>query len=298
MNATWLARAARLLTAAAAAALLTSCGGESVISDLKPERFLVMGDNMMDVGQNGYVYTINDGSPTWVQTFAGHYGLTVEPSNAGGWGFAQGGARISAAGEAPSVTAQVDAALARTTLGKNDVVLIGGGQSDIVAAVQAHGISREATAAVRQAGDELAQQVRRIVQAGATHVAVVGAPLMGDTPWARAQNQENAINELSVAFNNALLLGIHDMGETVLYLDAALFFDLLYDDADNHGFSNYRDPICTTPDVTTCTPATLRDEHYDRWLFADGLHFTPYALRLFGTDDYSESGFSRFDDRW
>ncbi|MBR6975715.1 MAG: SGNH/GDSL hydrolase family protein [Ottowia sp.] len=298
MNASWPARIARLLAVTAATLALASCGGESVISDLKPERFLVVGDDMMDVGQNGYVYTINDGSKTWVQTFAGHYGLTVESENNGGWGFAQGGARISAPSEAPSVTAQVDEMLDRTTLGKNDVVLIGGGQSDIVAAVQELGISKEATTAVQQAGTELAQQVRRVVAAGATHVAVVGSPLVGDTPWARAQNQEKAINDLSVAFNNALLLGIHDMGDTVIYLDAALFFDLLYDDASNHGFSNGKDPVCTTPDVTTCTAATVRDANYNRWLFADDKHFTPEALRLFGTDEYSESGFSRFDDRW
>ena len=298
MNTSWLRRAARLLTACAATALLASCGGDSVVSDLTPERFLVLGDDFMDVGQNGYVYTINDGSQTWVQTFASNYGLDVQPANAGGWGFAQGGARISAAGAAPSVAAQIDAMLERTTLGKNDVVLIGGGQNDVIAAVQEHGISQEATAAVKQAGDALAQQVRRLTDAGATHVAVVGTPLVGDTPWARAQEQESAINSLSVAFNNALLLGIHDMGDKVLYLDAALFFDLIYDDTDDYGFRNGKDPICTTPDATTCTTATLRDESYDRWLFADDLHFTPYALRLFGTDTYSESGFSRFDARW
>ena len=296
MNTSCLRRAARLLTAAAATALLASCGGDSIVSDLNPERFIVMGDDFMDVGQNGYVYTVNDGSPTWVQTFAGHYGLSVQPSGAGGWGFAQGGARISEAGTAPSVVEQVNEALGRTTLGKNDVVLIGGGMNDIVAAVEAHGVAG-ATAAVQQAGKALAQQVRRVVDAGATHVAVIGSPLMGDTPWGRARG-EGAVNDVSVAFNNALLSDIHDMGDTVIYLDAALFLDLLYDDAGNHGFSNARDAVCTTPDVTTCTAATVRDANYARWLFADGLHFTPEALRLFGSDDYAESGFSRFDDRW
>lgn len=297
MQPSFLRRATRLLAAAAAAtALLTSCGGDSVVSDLNPERFLVAGDDMMDVGQKGYVYTVNDGSQTWVQLFASHYGLDVQPSSKGGWGFAEGGARISAAGDAPSVTAQVDEMLGRTTLGKNDVVLIGGGQSDIVAAVEAHGVSDAAKQAVQQAGSELAQQVRRIVDAGATHVAVVGAPLMGDTPWGRAQ--EDAINKLSNEFNEALLLGIHDMGATVLYLDAALFFDLLHDAPGDYGFSNGRDAVCTTPDATTCTASTVHAENYERWLFADDKHFTPYALRLFADDGYSESGYSRFDNRW
>lgn len=298
MNTSCLRRAARLLAAAAATALLASCGGDSVVSDLNPERFLVVGDDMMDVGQNDYVYTVNDGSPIWVQTFASHYGLDVQPSSKGGWGFAQGGARISAAGTAPSVVEQVNEMLGRTTLGKNDVVLIGGGQSDIVAAVEAAGgVTDAATAAVQQAASELAQQVRRIVDAGATHVAVVGAPPMGDTPWGRARG-EDAVNNLSVAFDNALKLGIYDMGDTVLFLDVALFFDLLYDDYEHHGFSNGRDAVCSTPDVSTCTAAEVKDADYTRWLFADDKHFTPEALRLFGTDSYSESGFSRFDDRW
>lgn len=303
MNTSCLRRAARLLAAAAATALLASCGGDSVVSDLNPERFLVVGDDMMDVGQNGYVYTVNDGSPIWVQTFASHYGLDVQPSSKGGWGFAQGGARISAAGTAPSVVEQVNEMLGRTTLGKNDVVLIGGGQSDIVAAVEAAGgVTDAATAAVQQAGSELAQQVRRIVDAGATHVAVVGAPPMGDTPWGREKGRDNgdAVNNLSVAFDNALKLGIYDMGDTVLFLDVALFLDLFYDDHENYGFSNRDAGVCNTPDVTTCNgnAATVRDANYNRWLFADDKHFTPEALRLFGTDSYSESGYTRFKDRW
>ncbi|MBQ6657298.1 MAG: SGNH/GDSL hydrolase family protein [Ottowia sp.] len=297
MNTSCLRRAARLLTAAAATALLASCGGDSIVSDLNPERFIVMGDDFMDVGQNGYVYTVNDGTPTWVQTFASHYGLDVQPSGAGGWGFAQGGARISEAGAAPSVVEQVNEALGRTALGKNDVVLIGGGQNDVVAAVDAHGVSDAAYAAVEQAGSELAQQVRRIVDAGATHVAVVGVPPMGDTPWGRARGEE-AINNLSVAFDNALKLGIHDMGDTVLFLDAALFFDLFYDAHEDYGFSNRDEGVCSTPDVTTCTTADVKDPSYTRWLFADDKHFTPEALRLFGTDAYSESGYTRFRDRW
>ncbi len=303
MNTSRLVRAARWLAATAAIAVLTACGGESVVTDLNPERFLVVGDDLMDVGQNGYLYTINDGQPSWVQDFAAHYGLAVTPANDGGWGFAQGHARVTAADEssgtnAPSVSAQIDAMLARTTLGSGDIVLIGGGQPDIIAAVQQYGISEEATAAVRQAGSELAQQVRRVTDAGATHVAVVGVPLLGDTPWARAQGLEGAVNSLCIAFNTALLLDIHDMGDKVLYLDAALFFDLIFDDADDFGFTNGKDPVCTTPDVSTCTADTVSDENYDRWLFADDLHFTPRALRLFGSDNYSETGYSRFDNRW
>ncbi|MBQ9579120.1 MAG: hypothetical protein IJR28_06280 [Ottowia sp.] len=297
MNTSCLRRAARLLTAVVATALLASCGGgeDSVVHGPAPGRFLVMGDDMLDVGQkNGYVYTVNDGTPFWVQVVASNYGLFVQPSGAGGWGFAQGGARISAAGAAPSVTAQVDEMLARTTLNATDVVLIGGGMNDIVAAVEAHGVSAEATAAVEQAGNELAQQVRRIVAAGAKEVLVVGVPWMGNTPWGRALNQDG-INKLSQAFNYAALGDIegHHMGDTVLVVENALLFNLFYDDPEAYGFTNGRDAVCTTPVETPCTRETVYAQDYDYWLFADDKHFTPSALRLYGAQLYNA-----FNNRW
>lgn len=293
MNASWLARAARLLTAAAAAVLLTSCGGDSMVHGPTPKRFLVVGDDMLDVGQNGYVYTVNDGTPAWVEFFAGSYGQTVGPSSKGGWGFAQGGARVSAAGAAPSVTAQVDEMLARTTLNATDVVLVGGGQSDIVAAVQDYGVSAEATAAVDQAGKELAQQVRRLVAAGAKEVLVTGVPRMGDMPWGRANR--DGINKLSETFNYAVIgdLEEHNMGDTVLFVEQALLFALFYDDYESYGFSNGRDAVCTTPVETPCTLETLHAQDYDYWLFADDKHFTPNALRLYGDRLYTA-----YSNRW
>ena len=59
----WIRRAAGVLLVAATA-LLAACGSGSVVSDLVPQRFITVGDGFADVGQNGYRYTINDGSPS------------------------------------------------------------------------------------------------------------------------------------------------------------------------------------------------------------------------------------------
>ena len=308
MSSPWIRRAAGSLLVAATA-LLAACGSGSVVSDLEPKRFITVGDGFADVGQNGHRYTINDGSLNWVQQLASYYSLTVAPASSGGFGYAQGNARVatpdtSSGTNAPSVTAQVDALLARTTLGKNDVVFINGGMSDIVAAVQATGISAATNATVDTAARALADQVRRVVAAGATHVVVSGVYNLGITPWATPWGRSQPtgggpVTDLSVAFNDRLLIQIADMGATVLYFDPALFFNLIYNKPSNYPVDNGTDPVCTTPDASTCTPTTLvAGADPSRWLFADGLYFTPAMQRLFASDGYAENAYTRFKNRW
>ena len=300
MNASWFRRAAQAVACAGALTLLAACGSGSVVSDLEPKRFLTVGDSFMDVGQAGVVYTVNDGSSTWVQDLAAHYKQTVLPASAGGSGYAQGHARVAAADPAgaPSVTAQIDTLLASTTLHPtDDVVLINGGTHDIVAAVAATGLSDATTKTVQEAGKALAEQVRRVVKAGGKHVAVTGVPLLGNSPWGRSFD-ERKVNDLSIAFNTALLTEIVDLGANVLYFDAAFFFDLMYDKPQNYQFDNGKEPVCTTPDASTCTPATVVTPDYNRYLYADSLHFTPKALRNFASSSYSENAYHRFKNRW
>ena len=302
MNASWFRRAALALGCAGTLALLTACGSGSVVSDLAPKRFLTVGDSFMDVGQSGKRYTVNDGSNNWVQELAAHYGVTVSAASAGGSGHAQGHARIAAAdpiGGAPSVTTQIDTLLASTTLSDtDDVVLINGGMHDIVAAVEAGGLSDATTQAVKDAGKALATQVRRVVSAGGKHVVVTGVPLLGDSPWARARNQRDGINALSVAFNDALLIDIADMGATVLYFDSALFFNLINNKPERYSVDNATDPVCTTPDASTCTPSSVVSTDYNRYMYADSLNFTPKVQRNFVDRSYTENAYDKFKNRW
>ena len=52
MKASWTRRATLALATAGAATLLAACGDGSVISDLKPTRFITVGDSFADVGQS------------------------------------------------------------------------------------------------------------------------------------------------------------------------------------------------------------------------------------------------------
>ncbi|MFV0678805.1 GDSL family lipase [Ottowia sp.] len=304
MTTMWFRRAALALVCAGTA-LVSACGDGSVVSDLDPERFISVGDGFTDVGQLGYRYTVNDGSLTWNQYLASHYDQTITPASEGGWGYSQGHARVASADtssgtNAPSVKEQIDTLLARTTFQDNDVMMINGGMSDIVAAVNDTGISDATTATVKAAGTALGEQTRRLVEAGATHVVVTGVYWLGHTPWGRGLDQEDAINDLSDDFNTALLLSIADLGNNVLYFDAAQFFTLAYNNHDNYGMEHQNEAVCTTPDVTTCTTSTLVDGVTDTedWLFADSLYMAPEILRKFANTSYSENIHTDFQNRW
>ena len=305
MKTPWIRHARNTLASLCAATLLLACGGESVVTDLTPQRFITVGDGFTDVGQAGHVFSVNDGSALWVQEFAAHYGQSVTPACSGGWGYAQGHARVNSADtlsgtNAPSVAEQITTLLARTTLhASEDVVIINGGLSDIVAAVNAGGISDATTDTVKAAGKALADQVRRVVDAGGKHVLVVGVYNLGNTPWGQRLGKQGDLEKLSVAFNTAVSINIMDLWKNVLFVDPALLHNLIYNKPENYLTDNARDPVCTTPDASTCTTSTLvAGADYNRWMFADQLYFTPRTSRRFGSSDYSESIYWRFKERW
>ena len=305
MIASWSRRATLALAGAGAAALLVACGSGTVVSDLNPKRFVSFGDGFSDVGQNGYRFTVNDGTLNWTQQLASQYSLPLSAASPGGFSYAQGNARVASADtssgtHAPSVSAQIDAFLARTSFASNeDVVVVSGGVSDLVAAVNASGISDATTQAARGAGKALADQVRRLVNAGAHHVVLTGVYNLGDTPWARAMGQQGAISDLSIAFNDALLVNIVDLGQYVMYVDSALFYNLVHGKPGNYTLDNGDDPVCTTPDATTCTASTvLSGVDYNKYLYADNLNLTPAAQRLFASDNYAEAVYYKLKRRW
>jgi outer membrane lipase/esterase len=133
-----LATLGTVVTALSAGALLAGCGSGTVYSALVPARFIVMGDGLSDMGLGGTRYTVNDTvSNIWVQQLAGSYGVTLAAQPAG-LNYARGNARVAqkpdAAGSAATltITEQVDAFLAANTIGKDDVIVLGAGISDLV----------------------------------------------------------------------------------------------------------------------------------------------------------------------
>lgn len=311
-------RRAMLALGCAAATLLASCGSGTIESALRPARFIAFGTGFSDLGETGSRYTVNDATVSiWSQQLASRYGLPLTTAAAGGLSFAQGNARVSAKPDAagnsatPTVADQVTRFLASGTLSSNDVVLIEGGVSDVIAEASAFLAGRQTQdqmlANLVTVGRDLGAQVRRLVTAGARYVVVVGSYNLGRSPWATSLGQGTLLETATLRFNEAMLVSINDLGANVLYVDAAFHLNLVTAAPSVYGMSNATDIACTSVDAgagigigtgqvnsARCTPSTIATGvDYTQRVFADPVYVSPTAQRSFG--DYA---FTRLTIRW
>lgn len=288
------------------ATLLAGCGSGSLYLPLVPTRMIVMGDGLADMGQvAGVRYTVNDDSiNSWVQQAASNYGLTLSAQSAGGQNWARGNARVAlkpdATGNAATltITEQVDAFLAGNTVGKDDIVVLDAGISDLVAlgmAFKAGSLTdAQLLANAADAGKALAAQARRLTTAGAMHILVAGTYNLGKSPFAAVQGLGALLETASLKYNEALLVAMVDLGANVLYIDAAFQYNLLINQPVANGFTNSTVAACTTPTAATCTTSTIgAGTSYNSYVFADDRYFTPAAQRSMGSYAYS-----RMKTRW
>ncbi|MEJ6021526.1 SGNH/GDSL hydrolase family protein [Ramlibacter sp. PS4R-6] len=311
----------RVLFALAPAALLAlgACGSGSIESQLVPTRLVVFGDGFADQGQAaGKRYTVNDTSKTWPELIAADYGVTtLKASSAGGTNYATGNARVTlepdAAGSTATLTIkeQVDAFLASSTPGATDLVILQGGLSDII--VQARAVIAgtqtrdQMLANVRQAGLDYADQARRLKAAGATHIAILGAYDLARTPWGISTGQQQLLTDATTAFNNAVLVSLVNEGQTMLYIDTALLFNLMTGNPASYALVNVGNPACTSVDPgpgigigtgqvnsLLCTTATIASGvDYATYLWADPVYPTPT-----GHSRFASFMFTRVHDRF
>ncbi len=290
-----------LALACATAALLSSCGGSTIASTLVPSRMIAFGDGMSDVGEvGGRRWTVNDGSVNiWAQQVAASYGMTLVAADQGGWGFARGGTRVA------DINAQIDAFVARSTFATNDVVMISAGVEDIKDQMDLYLAGNLAYQQlldnVNQIGKDYGAVVQRLVNLGAKHILATGVYGLGVSPYARAVNQETLLNQLSYegpktcagcprSFNESFLIAINQLGATVLYVDAANYFNRVSNNPTSYlgSSGNAVDIACTTLLVTSCTPDTIvSGVNYDTYMFASDLYLTPASNRLFGSQAYT-----------
>ncbi|MBE7367358.1 SGNH/GDSL hydrolase family protein [Ramlibacter pallidus] len=318
MASQWLRRG--WLVAGASALLLAACGGGSVESEFTPSRIVAFGDAMADLGQNGSRYTVNDGSVNnWTQFVADSYGRPLAASSAGGYSYATGNARVVAEPDAggltstPTVKEQIDTFLATATPTALDLVIVNAGTSDLIVQAEAARSGAQTRdqmiAAVELAARELAAQVRRLVNAGATHVVVVPPINLGRTPWAVETGESTLFETATREFNTELLVRLEDLGDKLLYVDAEREFNVYYSNAAGYDLGVVTVPACTSidsgdPDTgigtgggqvdsSECGAGDVRESTYNRYLFADRVYPTPHAHRLFG--DFAQA---RIKERW
>ena len=307
-----------LLAACASVALLSACGSGTISSQLVPARFVSFGTAFSDLGQKGSKYTVKDGSANiWVEELAANFGQSIRLSGAGGTSYAQGNARVILKPDAaqnastPTVKEQIDAFLARDKFGANDVVTIEGGVSDIIfqmnATLSGAQTAAQMTANLQQAGRDLGDQVRRLVQSGARYVVLTGAYNLGRTPWATRFAQTATLSDAMIKFNEALLVSVVDLGGNVLYIDAGFYYNLVTGSPGTYSLTDATSVMCTSIDAgnnigagtnqvnsALCTTGTILNAlNYNLYFFADQIYPTPAAHRLFG--DYA---FTRMRARW
>jgi len=318
MSCLWMRRALLALVSASTLLLLAACGSGTIESQLHPTRIVVFGDAFSDLGQNGSRYSVNDNTVNvWTQEVAVSFGLNLATVANGGTSYATGSARVTATPDAagnsatPTITQQVDTFLSRDAIQPNDLFIVSGGIADLITedALVRNNVetSAQMIANAKQAGKDLATQVRRLVNAGAAHVVVVGTYDLSKSLWATNTSQTDLLGQASTAFNDQVLVSLVDLGQTVLYIDAPLVFNVMVATPTVYGLSNSTAAVCTSVDPgpgigigpnqinsAKCTTSTLLPGvDYNQYVFADWIYPTAAAHRQFGSFAYS-----RITQRW
>lgn len=320
MTRIWLRRAC-LLALGALALALGGCGSSTIESALTPTRLIAFGDGFTDGGNvGGLKYTVNDGTNnTWAEQLAYDYGLSLTVSSSGGLNYARRNARVmntpdAVGGNAPSLQQQIESFLANNTFNSTDVVLINGGISDLIvegnALISGTQTKAQSMANIAQAGKDLGALVRRLTLAGAKYVMVVGSYNVGLTPWAVSTARTGDLGDLSTKFNEQLLVSIVDLGNSVLYVDNAYYFNLIAGVPTSYGYVDSTTFACNSIDKgagigigggevssALCTTSTIGIDTtsltYNSYVFADKVYFTPAVNRAMG--DYA---YGRLRSRW
>lgn len=223
------------------------------------------------------------------------------------FGYAQGGARVTnpvgpankallALGNTDGylgqltvpVTTQIQRHLANGGFKSKDLVLVWAGGNDVfmnLGAVGAGGSATAAVTAMATAGTELANLVKSIQAQGALRIVVATAGDVNKTPYGSTlpAATQGLVTSMTKAYNDALTAGLAGNSGVVL-VDA---YTRSQDQATNpskFGVSNATTPACDLVKASLgslgCSAATLIPGDVSKFLFADGVHPSPYGHQL------------------
>lgn len=274
---------------------------------------------------NRMKFTTNSGTAkVWANVVADKLGIPLDVDVINGVGvinggnYAQGGSRVSnpqGTGNNPAigittipVTEQVNRLLADSPrFNRNDLIALWAGANDGFAQATALGAMSTtpqlALQAMSTAATDLLAQIDRLKAAGAQNIVVVTMPNLGVTPDAQLANAgapgtAALLNSLSDAFNNTLMSAAAGKGAVVV--DSNKLLNAILANPAKYGFTspNALVPACginpTTPagqspfnSSLTCIQSVNAAADSEQRVFADGVHPTASAQRLFG-----EAGFA------
>lgn len=234
-----------------------------------------------------YLYSCSD-NPLWLQILARSYGLGYKDqcpaeTASGAVTYAAGGATVS------DTVAQVAAHRGEFT--SSTLVTIMAGQNDILAAyaqVKAGTMTPNvAQNAVAAQGAALAALVNDIYNSG-TRVMIVKLPNLGLSPLARADGREALLEDLTLAFNTAILSNIKNNGRGIALVD---FYDESYRFNKNptaYGYNDFSSSVCgdTTyqPDGTAVPVIPAPHVGGDQLLYCNSLTAARATNEYFWSD--------------
>ncbi len=151
---------------------------------------------------------------------------------------------------------QIDSYLSQQPLKHADpdkVYILWGGANNLFLEVEKHPTAAEAAQVMTQAAGDIAYDVKYLAEHGAKKFVVLLLPNIGLTPMAIENNQQTALEKLSVAYNTALsnMLGALQKQDSSIKIVPVDVFNLMNDMVANYEMSalgkNYQFDDTTTP---------------------------------------------------
>lgn len=298
----------RLLSGAIVAALVFSAAAQAGTTDFN--KVVVFGDSLSDNGNLSLAsgatqpsrFTTNPGEVA-VEHIADYYGITLQPSLAGGTDYAFGGAGVlnNAPGTPagiPTITTQVGAYINAAGMDGHTLYTMWGGANDIFYHATQTALAAETSDQAQLGVAATAQQELKLIgqmhAAGANYVVVFNLPDIGKTPSAAAQGAAAAqgLSGLSLIYNGVLSSGLNTLsgqGLNVVPVDVYGLFNEVIANPSAFGFSNVTDPACGAGSSSVqCgpqgsgAPYTYAPGSEQSYLFADGVHPTTAAHKMLG----------------
>ena len=145
-----------------------------------------------------------------------------------------------------------------------------------------------ALANMSTAGKELADAVKSMLANGAKKIVVLNVPDASKTPYgvSAGPQQQPLILAMTQSFNTRLKAELAGVSG-VLFIDAFAENQKQFAMPSQFGLSNVSDKVCKVDSVTNpsgsslfCNPSNVIAGDTSRYLFADGVHPTPYGHKL------------------